>query len=96
MKKIVFKVEEVVANIKEINNKSFVGILWKDKDKSIVVRLPNDDFTCLHNSNPVITSIAAQRSTKNELVNDIAKSDNYFVEAFVFETYKELLTWFAK
>lgn len=96
MKKIVFKVEEKTININGINNESFVGVLWKDGDKAMVIRLEENVFTWLHNTSPSVSHIASKRTTKQELVREVEKKDNFFEEAFVFKTYKDLLTWFSK
>jgi hypothetical protein len=95
MKKIVTDQVTNVVDIQEVWNYTNVGILWNDtKTKSIIIKTMNENFVALKGSGSLSIENAYAHPTKRDYVRhsiNVMKA-----EAYVFETVKELLTWFAK
>lgn len=94
MKKVIFEVE--VEAIDTLNDGSFVGILWKDGEKAMVVQRPDNRFTFFQNSTTSITESTTTEDSLVKLLKYTKRVDEGYKEAFVFETLKGLLTWLAK
>lgn len=94
MKKVIFETE--VVAIDTLNDSSFVGILWKDGEKAMVVKRPDDRFTYFQNSSTAITEGTTTEGSLVTLLRYTKRVDEGYKEAFVFETLKELLIWLAK
>ena len=94
MKKVLFRADKNTINVENINSESFVGIVWKN-DKSIVVKT-TEGYTSLSNSTIDLSTYYSSSSSTLRNYVDKVKGDSHFKEAVVFESYKELLTWFSK
>jgi hypothetical protein len=94
MKKIIFEAE--VVSIDTLTDKSFVGILWEDDDKGIIIQCPDNKFRFLQSTTNSIKQKCSERDSLEELVFVTKRVDTAYKQAFVFDTYKELLTWLAK
>lgn len=93
MKKIIFT-EKKGINISEVTNDSFVGILWKDGDRSIIVRAGENDYRYLHNFGKT-TNLGTSYTSIQKLLMEVTK-DIYFKDAVVLESYDESLTWLTE
>ena len=95
MKKVVTNQVTNVIEIKEVWNYTHVGILWDDtKTKSIIIKNRDENFVALGSKGSLSIENAYAHPTKRDYVHH---SINVMrAEAYVFETVKELLTWFAE
>lgn len=94
MKKVIFEAEAVA--IDTLNDKSFVGILWNNGDKAMVVKRTDNKFTYFQNHTTFIVDGTTTGESLVELLRHTKKVDDGYKTAFVFDTLKELLMWLAK
>lgn len=88
--------KEIVSNevvtLKDIDNKSFVGIQFTDV-KSLIVLSPSGKYSGLGTDLSLVSTW--ERSTKQEYVDDAIRQGSK-TKAFVFDSQRELLEWFSK
>ena len=95
MKKLVFEKQVEVALIEEVNDGSFVGVLWNSGGKSIIVSSPDKLFRYMSNDVIGISPLSSVKSSVRELIEHTKEIDPSYREAFVFASYRELLNWFS-
>lgn len=79
---------------KLILNEDYVGILWNDGSRGIVIETENG-YTCL--DKPVLNLKGNwYASSKTKFLGHIFKNDLEFKKAYKFTTSERLLKWFAK
>jgi hypothetical protein len=91
MKKVVNEVVERTISIDDINNESFVGVLWNSRTKSIVITCGNGEYIGI-NDDTIGLRHAWKKQTKKLYVETAMKQDA--LNVYVFEDNSELLNWF--
>lgn len=95
MKKVVrdYKVLDVI-DISEITNESIVGIKWEEEGKSIVLPTSETEFAGFSFLDDYVPGKWKTPSKKEYVLKALKQGKN--VEAFVFDTPKELAKWFSE
>ena len=90
MKKVVFEQNENVINASEVTDYMIIGILWKNGDKSFLIK---DDKGC---------SVSIELNSRTTKGHWVEPSHNIYIknankkDIFVFDSPKELAQWLAE
>lgn len=71
MKKVVNEVAERTISIDDINNESFVGVLWNSRTKSIVITCGNDEYIGINDD-----TIGLRHAWKKQTKKTICRNRN--------------------
>lgn len=90
MKKVVNTTENTV-NLNEIDNTSNIGILWENNSKSML--LNSDEGFCVASNDFNRIGNIVNPQQKDWLSNHAFIHN---ADVFLFDSYKELIKWFAE
>lgn len=94
MKKVIIEQDEQVIRLEDITDKMIIGLLWKDKHKSFLIK---------NIENKTLGFSLDDRSLDNKWTRDTNKeyiksylSNEINSKVFVFDSPKELAQWLAE
>ena len=91
MKKVIIKQDEQVIRLEDITDEMIVGILWKDGDKSFLIKDDND-FSVGIGLNSLTTKKHWSAPSHEDYIRNTDDAKNFFV----FCSPKELAQWLAE
>ena len=93
MKKVLVQDASNVIDLSQVTNDSIVGIKWRTERKGFVVKLKNESFVSIGNSDLNADDSWSETSVKQYIKRAFERQEG---EAFVFDTLKELYRWLAE
>ena len=94
MKKVIFEQDEEVIRLEDITDKMIIGLLWKDKHKSFLIKnIENKTFGFSLDDRSLNNKWT--RDTNKEYIKSFL-SNEINSKVFVFDSPKELARWLAE
>lgn len=94
MKKVIFEQDEQVIRLEDITDKMIIGILWRDKRKSFLIKNTENKTLGLSLDNRSLKG-KWTKNTNKEYIKSLLRIE-INSKVFVFDSPKELAQWLAE
>lgn len=94
MKKVIFEQDEQVIRLEDITDKMIIGILWRDKRKSFLIKNTENKTLGLSLDNRSLKG-KWTKNTNKEYIKSLLRTE-INSKVFVFDSPKELAQWLAE
>jgi len=96
MKRVILKNRECVINFEDLTDKSFVGILWEDGKKCMIIDTKEGYCSICDDYYPNTLYVWYAPTVKEYVKKALNQGNNTKSQAFVFEDVKELFKWMSE